>query len=168
MYRMTAYPDANTFNQIEAEMTSRGFKVHSINYTTDGISVVWDAQNGLTWKSDGTVANGWPRAKFAIRTYVDANEFNNNPLKGFGIRHIHYAVDKIYVLWYVSLEPPQNKATDATAFRERWRSSPRFRESPICPHITEETSRRRYYLSGEGIEYLCAICGESFTWDEAD
>jgi hypothetical protein len=166
MYRIVAYPGVNEFNEAQSEMAGRGFILRSIDYGRDHISVLWERHPGAA-NADGTQAAGWPRTKFVIRIYPDAGEFNNNQMPGFAIQDVHYAADNIYVLWYTSLYPAESRETDAAQFRARWRSSPKFRESPVCRHDTDGAWRRRYYLSDTGMDYLCALCGESFTWSDA-
>jgi hypothetical protein len=167
MYRIVTYAGMDEFNQAQSEMTGRGFNLRSIDYGSEHISVLWDRHPGAV-NGDGTQASGWPRTKHIIRAYFDAEEFNNNQMRGFGVRDVYHGPGTILVLWYTSLYPAENKEADAAEFRERWRRSPRFRESPVCPHNTDRATRRRYYLSDTGMDYLCAICGESFTWNEAE
>jgi hypothetical protein len=167
MYSIVTYTGVNEFNLTQSEMTERGLNLRSIDYGSDRISALWETHPGAL-NDDGTQANCWPRTKFIIGTYLDAEEFNNNQMQGFGVRDVHHAPNGIVVLWYTSLYPAENMETDAAQFRERWRNSPRFRESPICLHNTGQARRRRYYLSDTGMDYLCAICGESFAWKEAE
>lgn len=166
MYAIVDYVDIEEFNHAQSEMTDRGFNVRQIDYLPDHIAVLWDRREGMVFKDDGTLAEDWPRLKLIIRTYANANDFNTNPMPGFGIRDVHYNADRIDVLWYASLHGPRVKEADAVKFKERWEGSPRFKESPICSHNYDGVSHRKYYFSDTGVEYLCAICGESFAWDE--
>jgi hypothetical protein len=167
MYRIVTYSGVNEFNQTQSEMTEQGLILRSIDYSTDRISVLWEEHPGAV-NDDGTRANGWPRTKYIIRTYLGAEEFNNNQMHGFGVRNVYHAAGSIFTLWYTSLYPAESKEADAVQFREKWRNSPRFHESTVCPHNTDRSRRRRYYLSDTGMDYLCAICGESFAWNEAE
>lgn len=163
MYRTRTYPGVSEFNEAGPGMSGQGFAVRSVDYGPGRVSVPWYRNdNYYTFKNDGTLADGWVRAKFVIRAYESDAEFHSDQMLGFATRDVRHAVDGLYVLWYASLYPARAKEPDAVRFAERWRRSPRFREFPVCPH-----RRRRFYLGECGMDCLCALCGESLTWNEA-
>jgi hypothetical protein len=160
MYQSVVYPDVGAFNRTQSEMTARGFKFRSIGYDPDHISVRWYSHEKYTLNEDGTLTDRWVRETFLIRVYAGTQEFETRPVPGFYVRDVHYAADGIYVLWCASLYPAPCREPDAASFGERWRRSRRARASPACPHNTEPATRRRFYLGGEGIDCLCALCGD--------
>jgi hypothetical protein len=166
MDQTVIYPDVGAFNRAQSEMTARGFQLRSIAYDADHISVCWHSHEKYTLDEDGTLTDRWVRDTLLIRVYAGTEEFETRPALGFYVRDVHHAADGIYVLWCASLYPARCKEPDSASFGERWRRSRRARESPACPHKTEPTTRRRFYLGGEGIDCLCALCGGPLSSNE--